>query len=119
MNIKLTEKLQKFAKAAEQNQDEEYERMLNSWGKQIVKSEAWASYCRLPMSQEIVAALVRAVKTINQKLVNDPQIDQSKRAAYMADKQRCLWLIKHLSHNFARDLKMIEMSIDSELQELE
>ena len=118
MNEKLIEKMQKFSKEVELTGDEEYERQLNSWGKQIVKSEVWEKYRNLPMSQEITQALVRTVKSINRKLIDDPHISTEKRAAYKADKDRCMWLIKTLSHNFQKDLKLIEMAIDNELAEL-
>lgn len=108
--------MKRVSKFVEDTNDEDYQRQLESWGKQIVRNESWASYRNLPMTQEIVFNLIKFVKTINRKLINEKNID---RSAYMADKSRCLWLIKMLSHNYQKELKLIEMSIDAELQELE
>ena len=117
---KLTEKLEKVSKYVEQTHDEDYQEQLEVWGRQIMKAEMMDDYRELPMTQTIVRTLVKTIKTINQKLIYGTDEDiQKKRPIYMADKQRLMWLLKILSHNYSKDLKMIEMAIDAELQELD
>ena len=116
----IAEKVEKLAKYVEATNDEDYNEQLNNWAKQIMKAEAMDSYRELPMTQTIVRTLVKTIKTINQKLIYGTDEDiQKKRPIYMADKQRLMWLLKILSHNYSKDLKMIEMAIDAELQELD
>ena len=117
---KIAEKLEKVSHYVEQTQDEDYQQYLENWGRQITKAEAMNDYRELPMTQTIVRTLVKAIKTINQKLIYGTDEDlRKKRPIYIADKQRCMWLLKILSHNYQKDLKLIEMAIDSEINDLD
>ena len=117
---KLTEKLEKVSKYVEQTHDEDYQEQLEVWGRQIMEAEMMDDYRELPMTQTIVRTLVKAIKTINQKLIyEDQDVLIKKRPIYLADKQRMLWLLKILSHNYQKDLRLIELAIDNELNELD
>lgn len=115
----LTEKMQEASKVAEETEDTDLGDMLTLWGKQIVRAETMDDYRSLPMTQRIVQQLVKFVKNINYKLINDETMPEIKRAQYRTDKQRCMWFIKILSHNYKKDLRLIELAIDNELYELE
>lgn len=116
---KINEKFKKVARYAEETRDEDYEEQLEIWGRRIIKAETMEDYRNMPMTQEIVQNLIRAIKVINQKLIyGEDEVLKNKRAIYIADKQRCLWLVKILSYNYQKDLKLIEMAIDNEINEL-
>lgn len=116
----LTESLEKIAQYVEKTGDEDYEHQLEMWGRQVIKAEVMSDYRELPMTQTIVRTLVKVIKTINQKLVyGDDEMLKKKRAIYIADKDRCMWLLKILSHNYAKDLKVIELAVNNEINELD
>ena len=94
----------------------EFIKVINDWQKEIEKQELLNDYRQHDMSKQICELLISISIAITRKLITEN--DKDLRIGLQSDLGRCKWLLNIYSNNPEENLKLIENTIDEELERL-